>query len=335
MRSDHRPILATPTPTRARCYHHTAMSSPPTDHTPADALVPDKAEQAPPRRRRGRRLLRLALYLVVFYLVWICIVFFSQDWLLFPADLAPDPLPTRYSAQTEEIARTLSDGANVVAWFVPAPNASPERPGPCVVFFHGNAEIIDIQHHVIGGYQALGWAVLLPEYRGYGRSGGAPSETALVDDALWFLKQIEQRPDVDPDRIVLHGRSLGGGVAAQVAARRRPVALIFESTFTSVRAMASKYAVPRFLARHRFDTDRVLAGLDVPVLLMHGTHDNIIPVAHGRRLHEIAPNSTFVEFDAKHNDFPGEENLAKYWNAVMSFLRSHGVFNRPAGESQP
>ncbi len=290
--------------------------------------TPESAPAGRRRRLRQRPWFRLLVFLAVLYVAWCATLFVLQDWLLFSADMAPRPLPLPYSARTVQLERPLDGGGHVVAWFVPAPGLGAERPAPLAVFFHGNAEIIDYQHTIIEGYQHLGCSVLLPEYRGYGRSAGKPSEAGIVEDALYFYDQIVKRPDVDASRLVIHGRSLGGGPAARLAVARRPPAMILESTFTSAAAMAHRYYAPMFLARSPFRVDRVLESLDAPVLLFHGTHDDIIPVSPGRRLREIARDVQYVEFDCAHNDFPGDGNEEEYWREIAEFLVRHGVIER-------
>lgn len=275
------------------------------------------------RRLRRRWWFRLVAYPPAFYLIWCTILYFCQDWLLFPADVAPEPLPQLYSAKTVELTRDLDGGGQSVAWFITAPSSA-RTPAPCVVFFHGNAEIIDYQDKSIEGYLRLGCAVLLPEYRGYGRSDGSPSEKGIVEDAVYFYDEMLKHHDLDTSRIIFHGRSLGGGPAAQLAARRKPKVLVLESTFTSAAAMAHKYFAPMFLARNPFRTDRVLESLDVPVLIFHGSHDGIIPVSHGRELRDLARDATYVEYNCGHNDFPGG-NEDNYWATIERFLEQHGV----------
>jgi hypothetical protein len=270
--------------------------------------------------------MRILILLACLYVVWSAGLYLVQDRLLFPADLAPPPLPSGHASKTTvEMARRLDDGGRVFAWFLPAPTATVQEPGPAVVYFHGNAEIIDYQDGVVEGYHHIGCSVLLPEYRGYGRSGGKPGEKAILADAIYFYDQLVQRPEVDSTRIVFHGRSLGGGPAAQLALQRKPRALILESTFSSVAVMAHKYAVPSFLVKNPFRTDRVVQALDAPMLIFHGAHDDIIPVSHGRRLRDLAPPATYVEYDCAHNDFPGQRNEAAYWDQVAAFLRKNGV----------
>lgn len=297
---------------------------------PAHSEAQGDAQPSARRPLRKRIWFRALVLLSVLYAAWCVALWTYQDRLLFPADLAADPMPLRYSATTVELTRDIPGGGKVVAWFVPAPGPTTGKPAPVVIFFHGNAEIIDHQQDSIEGYRRLGSSILLLEYRGYGRSDGTPSEAAIVDDALYFHDLVLQRSDIDKTRVFFHGRSLGGAAAAQLAARRKPRLLILESTFTSAAAMARAYLVPAFIARHPFRTDRVLASLDLPVLLFHGRLDDIIPVEHGRRLRDIARNVRYVEFDCRHNDFPGAQNIDAYWAEIGRFLADRDIIDRPA-----
>ena len=300
----------------------TTKESPETD----TAAQPSAAVSPRPTTPIRRRVARVVLTVAVIYAIWCTMLYFYQDQLLFPRDMAPPPLPLGYQGKTTiEMKLDLPEGGSVVAWFLPAPGVTPSTPAPAVVFFHGNAEIIDHQHEIVEGYHALGCSVLLPEYRGYGRAAGTPDEKGIVADAVHFYDELIMRPEVDKNRIVFHGRSLGGGPAAQLAARRPPRALILQSTFSSVAAMAYKYGGPSFLAKNPFRTDHVLEALDVPVLIFHGTRDDIIAVAHGRRLRDLARRGTYVEYDCRHNDFPGTDNEEAYWNEILAFLQRSGV----------
>lgn len=208
------------------------------------------------------------------------------------------------------------------AWLWPHRAAAADRPAPLVCFLHGNAEQIDSQRPIAAAYRALGYSVLLPEYRGYGHSDGRPSQRNIVSDVVAFLKRTSDRDDVDATRIVLHGRSIGGALAAQVAAEHRPAAIIVESTITHAGAFAWRYGVPPFLVKNPLRTKDVLPTINVPTLIFHGERDRIVPVSHGRHLHELTPNSRLVTFDAGHNDFPGWGNEEDYWRAIATFLRA-------------
>jgi hypothetical protein len=217
----------------------------------------------------------------------------------------------------ERLERPIPGGV-VEAWFIPSALARPGRPGPAVIFAHGNAELIDHNLDLAREYNSYGLSVLMPEYRGYGRSDGSPSQAAIVEDFVAWYDRLAAREDVDPERIVLHGRSLGGAVAAQVAAQRPVRGLILESTFTSVKAMAWQFLVPPILVRDPFDTLALAGELNMPVLIMHGTTDRVVPPAHADQLHTAIPGSTRVHFDGGHNDpVPAEP----YWAAITALLR--------------
>jgi fermentation-respiration switch protein FrsA (DUF1100 family) len=173
---------------------------------------------------------------------------------------------------------------------------------------------------VVAAWHELGCSVLLPEYRGYGGCAGRPSERALIADARGFVALLARQPEVDPRRIVYHGRSLGGGVATGLAEVAPPAALILVSTFDNLSSLAPSYGVPPLLVRNPFRTDRRLPRLACPALLIHGTHDRLVPVAKGRRLHALVPTSQWLELPAGHNDLPRPEQRELFWGTVREFL---------------
>lgn len=275
------------------------------------------------RRRRKGVVARVVLYPLILYSTYCAVLFFAQDSLIFPASMAPPPLKFPPVKSTQEWQRTRDDGSKGVAWFVPAPGASADNPRPVTIFFHGNAEIIDHQVPLIEGYMRMGCSVLLPEYPGYGRAEGAPGQRAIMEDAEYFVSELLKRKDVDAARIYLHGRSIGGGPAAQLAAIHEPAALILESTFTSMASFADGYLAPRFLVRHPFRTDRAVESLHAPLLIMHGTRDTLIPPNHAHELQKLAAQSThvrLVEYDCGHVDFPGRDNEDDCWRKIETFL---------------
>jgi fermentation-respiration switch protein FrsA (DUF1100 family) len=160
------------------------------------------------------------------------------------------------------------------------------------------------------------------EYRGYGRSAGRPSAAAILADLARFHELLAARDEVDADRIVFHGRSLGGATLGTLAGRRPPAAVILESTFTSTADIARRYLIPPFLVRDRFDALAGVQSYEGPVLILHGRRDTLIPPYHAERLHAAARDATLVWFATDHNDpMPHRE----YHAAIGDFLRAHGV----------
>lgn len=298
-----------------------------------------------PMPRRGetlrQRMMRYALLALVVYLIWCGTLYFSQDRLIFPGAFSNavrgvQPLTPRGA---ERVEITMADGTGGAAWLALGTGRSPESPGPAVVFFHGNHETIEGSLLLIPEYTRRGITVLVPEYRGFGGLPGQPSQAALVDDGVQWLEWLEKQPQIDASRLVLHGRSLGGGVAAQVAhalqqAARPPAALITESTFTSVASFAVGYGVPPFLVRHPFRTDRVLPEFRFPVLILHGEQDTIIPASHARRLGALQPRAKVALLEGDHNDFP--RDFRAYIRTIETFLGEAGIIEVPdLGEEDP
>lgn len=296
--------------------------------------VPDR----PPRSRRRRSLLvRVAVILVLAYIGWCSVLWFKQTDLVFPRQMAGagDASVVARRPDCERIWITADDGVRLEGWFFrsgPVKPAKDEPTRPCVLVFHGNGDLIDYMVDYADFFTSHDLHVLLVEYRGYGRSGGvgraggeieaAPSEKAIVADSLRFVEALEKRPDVDATRLVYYGRSLGAGVAAQLAARRKPAAVILESPFVSIASFAAGFGVPSFVVKHPFRTDRVLpplAGAGLPVMILSSRDDEIVPYSHGQRLAAMMPSATFVSFSGSHNALP--LNQPVFEGALVEFLQ--------------
>lgn len=263
---------------------------------------------------------------IALYVIYCGAVFIFQDVLIFPASLAGQPGDAMPTPLTERI-ELATDQGTTVAWLVPVPGNRAEKSSPLVVFFHGNAELIDQQQAIIDLYHSLDVSVLLVEYRGYGHSEGTPSEKHIVADAVAIVERVLERDSVKADALVLHGRSIGGGFAAQVALRTEPSALVVESTFKSISGMTWRFGVPPFLAKSPLRSDKAFEQLDLPILIMHGKHDEIVSVDHAKQLDQIAKQSTLVLFDATHNTLPEPADAQAYADAVRGHLVDAGVID--------
>lgn len=256
-----------------------------------------------------------AILLAVVIVVYWAFLFTRQRAFLFPA---PDPTGAPSRPHDAEVVWLETPGGRVEAWYLP-PLDSAAAPAPLLLFTHGNGELIDYWPGEFRTPRAWGMGVLLVEYPGYGRSEGAASEASITDAVLAAYDWAARRPDLDAGRVVAYGRSLGAG-ASLILARARPVStVILESTFTSVHAFARRMGAPAMLVRDRFDNLERVAGLAAPLLIVHGAHDRIVPVAHAHALHAAQPASELVLVPCGHNDCPVP------WPAIERFLRRHRV----------
>ncbi|MEZ5497947.1 MAG: alpha/beta hydrolase [Steroidobacteraceae bacterium] len=243
-------------------------------------------------------------------------VWFAQPKLMFPlAGKGASPHPIDGA---ERVVVTIRAGR--VEHLVLKPGGDGAH--PLVIFAHGNAETAGDWVNVLEPLRAAGIAVLILEYPGYAGSAGRPSQLSLVEAARAALAWAMSDARIDATRMVLWGRSLGGGVAAQLAADSPVAGLILESSFTSVRPLAAAMGVPSFLVRDPFDSVAALRNYHGPLLVLHGERDAIIPIAHGRALAAAVPGSAFVAMPCGHND------CARPWVAVHEFLERVGAGRR-------
>jgi len=259
----------------------------------------------------------IGLVLLVMLLGVAAVVVVTQERkLLFPLRRAPDASALLRSVDGEPVWLERG-GVRSEAWFLPARGGAP-GPAPLILFAHGNGELIDDWAGEFDAPRSWGAAALLVEFPGYGRSGGAPSEASIANAILAAYDWASARPDVDRARIVAYGRSLGGGAACRLASEREIAALVLESTFTSVRALARQLGVPGFLVRDAFENLARVAAFRGPTLLIHGAQDTVVPVGEARALHAAAPGSELVILsDCGHNDCP------RPWPKLREFLTSH------------
>ncbi len=260
--------------------------------------------------------------IVAFISVIIALVLSLQSRMAFPAPPPAAQIPGAVKTAGGETIWLEAGGNRVEAWFLPARTSNA---APLVISAHGNGELIDFWPPHVAPLRAAGIGVLLVEYPGYGRSGGKPSEKSITAAMLAAYDWAMQDPRVDAQRVIAHGRSMGGGAAAQLARNRAVAALILESTYSSLALMVRAHGVPDFLVVNRFDTLAVLREFRGPVLIVHGSRDLVIPFAHAKVLAEAAPHARFEVLDCGHNDCPPQ------WELVLGFLAQNGVSSGSTG----
>ena len=286
----------------------------------------------PSLTKRAMALLKIA---VIVYLAYTALFFLMQRRLLFPGAymrLASDGAVD--SVGGLEKLWFPTSGGRVEAWYLPVPSGNGTAPHPAVIFTHGNAELIDEWPATMSALSRMGIGVLLMEYPGYGRSEGTPTQARIMEAMIAGYDWLGSRSDIDTGRIVAMGRSLGAGPAVALAAERSVRALILQSAFSSVGAMAwGAYRLPPFLVLDPFDNRRGLASFSGPVLIVHGRRDEVIPHRHGVELSEAAENAELISLDCQHNDCP--PSWDDFWVDVGEFLQRTGVLSEPGGGGEP
>jgi len=260
-------------------------------------------------RYRTRVLLRTLLLVLVAYAAFAALVWLFAERLIFL------PPRQRYAQTPEILLLPRVGGGSVAAVHLPNPRA-----GWTILFSHGNGEDLADDLPFLREMRDAGFAVFAYDYSGYGRSTGRPSERAAYVDADAAYEHLTRELGVPPERVIAHGRSLGGAVAAELASRRPVAGLVLESTFTSIFRVVRGYPLVPF---DRFRTADRLPRVQAPVLVIHGTNDGVVAFSHGQRLYGMVsgPRHRLWVQGAGHNDVTwvaGE----RYWDALRHFADS-------------
>jgi fermentation-respiration switch protein FrsA (DUF1100 family) len=249
------------------------------------------------------------------YLGMIALLFALQTRLIFPgAETQGQPSAVvRPGPGSELLTLETARGERVAALFGPALTAAgrplPDAAArPTILYFYGNAMCLRDAAFELERMRRLGVNVLIPEYLGYGMSGGKPGEAGCYTTADAAYAHLATRPDIDPHLIVAAGWSLGGAVAVDLAARRPVAGLILFSTFTSGIDMSRRlfpFLPASLLLRHRFESRKKIARVTCPILIGHGRRDRIVPFAMAESLAASArsPVMRLTIDEADHNDF--------------------------------
>lgn len=211
------------------------------------------------------------------------------------------------------------DGTQLHGWFLPHP-----KPRGVALFCHGNAGNITSRGPTLWLLnQRHGLSIMTFDYRGYGRSQGAPNENGILQDARAARRWLAKRTGVNEHDIVLMGRSLGGAVAVDLASRDGARGLVLASTFSSLPDVAAHHmpwALPHWNMSMRLNSVRKIRDYRGPLLQSHGDADEVIPIELGRKLFDAAPGPKQLVIipGGGHNDPQSDE----YYIALDRFLGS-------------
>ncbi len=264
-------------------------------------------------------------YLVVLVLILVTSFFLfyprvESFFIYFPQshfDFSPEEFRLAY----KDAYFDTEDGEKLHGWLFLGAEA-----GPVILHSHGNAGNISHRLDLVQLFLRRGLSVFLFDYRGFGKSSGRPSETGLYRDGIAAWTYLREKEKIAPERIVLHGHSIGAAVAIEVALEKKVRGLVIESAFTSTKDMAKGMALfalfSPLLPAHYNNIEKI-GRVSVPKLIVHGDRDEIVPFSMGQKLFEAAtdPKFFYPVKDAGHNDvfIVGGE---KYFRVFAEFARN-------------
>ena len=270
-------------------------------------------------------MLKFIFVVIASYGLLVAAAYFMQARMLYLPNLPGRTLtmtPMDVGVDYHDVSIKTADGVTLHGWFIPG------RSSQVLLFFHGNAGNISHRLDSIRQFHNLGLSVLIIDYRGYGQSSGRTTENGVYRDADAAWRYLVEDRGISASDIILFGRSLGASVAARLAAEHRPLALIVESSFTSVPDIAQElypWLPARWLSRLSHATRDYVRDVRCPILVVHSRDDEIIPVHHGEAIFESANEPrTLLALRGTHNDaFLQDERT--YIEGVRSFLTGLGA----------
>jgi fermentation-respiration switch protein FrsA (DUF1100 family) len=262
-------------------------------------------------------LLLLAAGMAMLYLVILAMLYFNQSRMVFYPEGAVLTVPADLGMEFEEV-EFPSGTQTIHGWYVPG-----EAKSSVVLFCHGNAGNISDRLEILHGMHAAGLGVLIFDYAGYGKSSGSPSEKQMYSDASAGWDWLVNR-GFAADRTIVYGRSLGGAVAAHVAADRTPRALVLEATFTKLSAVAGRHYpwVPvGWLLKYSYPTETRVREVRAPVIIVHSREDELMPFEMAERLLKATgERGRLIVSRGGHNTMPNID-----WDSALEGLDELGL----------
>jgi fermentation-respiration switch protein FrsA (DUF1100 family) len=258
-------------------------------------------------------------------LLWTVIIGLMEERFVYYPSSYPAGYYSQQSLKTEDCWFSADDGPRLHGWYVRHQN-----PIATIVMSHGNAGNISHRLDILRNLFRNGYSVFIYDYRGYGRSEGSPTEQGLYKDSQAAYRFALTLPGVDTSKIILWGTSIGGVFAVEAALHRQPAILVLESTFSSGRDVAASlwpYLPIRFFVGERYNSASRIKGIHAPLLFIHGSNDDIIPISLGRKLFDLAndPKEFYEIRGAGHND-----TFMVGKTEYFEILRSHSLRFLPA-----
>ncbi len=267
-------------------------------------------------------LIRLIVIILILLGGWMYLRNFEHNNIYFPSEII-EFTPGEVGLDFEEVFYPTADGKQINGWFIPA-----KKNRGTILFSHGNGGNIGHRIDFFKIFNKLGLNVFIFDYRGYGKSPGNPSEKGIYSDGKGAYDYLTGRADIDKDKIVLYGESLGGAVAIDLAGKVTARSLITFGTFTSATDMGRKlyphYPV-KLIITQKYDSFSKIKNLTIPKLIIHSRDDEIVPFEQAEALFaEAPPPKEFLELRGGHNE-AALENSEKFSQKINDFLLKYGV----------
>lgn len=268
-----------------------------------------------------RMVINFFIFLLVAYLSLVLLVYWVQSHLVYFPDKQLSNTPGVFGLEYTSVGIPTSDGETLHGWWVPVADSK-----GTVLLFHGNAGNISHRINYLTMFSKLGYNTLLLDYRGYGQSSGKPSESGTYLDAQAAWRYLTETRGIAPEHIVLFGESLGGAVAAWLAAKEKPGLLVLASAFTSIPELAAEFYpfLPvRWISHFEYNTLQALQAVHCPVFIAHSPQDDIVAFHHGQRLLQAAHEpKQFLELEGNHNT--GFIFMQPAWKKTLgTFMNRH------------
>lgn len=259
----------------------------------------------------------LALVVIVLYIVVLVTLYVLQTRLIFyPGKLSQ---AFRFSSNGfgEEVVLETADSERISGLYFQGTRAE------VILYFHGNAGDLSGWQFVAEDFTTSGYGVLIIDYRGYGKSSGTISEQGFYHDADAAYDFLIRRKKIQPDNIIIYGRSIGTGVAVELASKRHVKGLVLEAPYTSLGALANEklpFFFPSLYMKYRFNNLGKINQVKSPVVFIHGTEDTLIPAAHSEKLFNTfkGKKEKIVVNGGSHNDLNDYPAYHKFVNETLS-----------------
>lgn len=257
----------------------------------------------------------LTVSLFVFLFITFTLYLLQRHLIYYPAK----EMPSRqlfHAEDMQQLTLQTADGMSLYGWYKPA---APNQ--PTLLYLHGNAGHIGFRMPWVRPFLSAGFGVFLLEYRGFGGNKGKPTEQGLYSDGRSAIHYL-QKQGIRPDHLAIYGESLGTGVATKLASEYPICALVLQSPFTSLPAVA-RYHFPWALIEpwDKYDSLGRISSINVPLLILHGKKDTLVPFVQGLTLFNQAnePKRLIALENKGHNEMWD----LNYFNEIRDFIRSH------------